>query len=506
VSKTLLKGKESDNQQKEVDRIKGKTIVLLISALLILATAFSFLTVTVTSVPEEAKSEYVVIIVIDGLRPDILREAETPNIDSLMAEGVYFTDARTVNLSATQVVNASLTTGSYPETHGIITEEYVDRVTWEIVELGKKPELLQGKTIFEVLSGAGMTSTVVLGKTKLSTGARGATTTLSPTIPDEVKGARYKYAIDDDVEKAFELKMEEDNIWANAGLQALEGKPDLTLIWLPNVDRAAHVYGPASDWYVKAIEHADSLVGEIIGKLQDLGIYENTAIILTADHGFTQTSPALLLSPGWTAEANTLAVLEDADIEHLALNVGGKAIWLYLKFPEDAQEAVNVLRDSGFVKEIYAGVAYENIQGVDGSLSALRVEHERSGDFLIQLGAGWSMNWPNYGQHGSIYPSCTRIPLVITGPGIKEGAVEASASIVDVAPTALYLLGVDPAGLEGQGNVLEEAVVPPLGPPGPRGERGPAGEPAPTGVLWTSFGISIIAILIAIYAVATRRR
>ena len=433
---------------------KKEKIVVLFSFLLLTAT-FSFSTgVTLAnSAPEEEKAEYVVIILIDGLRFDALAEAEIPNIDSLIGEGVNFINASTVNLAATQVVNASLTTGRHPEAHGIITEKYLDRDTWKTVSLEKKPELLGGKTIFEVLADEGMTSTVVLGKTKLSTGARGATTILSPTIPSEVKGARYVYEVDDNAEKAFELRMQEDEIWADAGLQALENKPDVTLIWLPNVDRTAHVNGPASLWYIKAIERADSLVGDIIEKLEDLGIYEETAIILTADHGFTQTTPEFLVP-------FPLGVLQDAGIEHLAIGVGGKAIWLYLKSDADNQEAVNALLASDFVKEIYASTKFKDTEGIAGSIFDLRVENERSGDFLIQLAPGWTEEYANWGQHGSIYTTDIHIPLVVTGPGIVAITSEADVNLVDIAPTALFLLGIDSAKLKGQGKVLPYWALP----------------------------------------------
>ena len=47
--------------------------------------------------------------------------------------------------------------------------------------------------------------------------------------------------------------------------------------------------------------------------------------------------------------------------------------------------------------------------------------------------------------------------LVMSGPGVKRGAEVASPTILDVAPTALALLGL-PAGEDFDGRVLAEAI------------------------------------------------
>jgi choline-sulfatase len=49
-------------------------------------------------------------------------------------------------------------------------------------------------------------------------------------------------------------------------------------------------------------------------------------------------------------------------------------------------------------------------------------------------------------QHGfALYQESVRIPLIVTGPGVPAGRVVTdNVSIVDVAPTALELLGVAP--------------------------------------------------------------
>ena len=62
-----------------------------------------------------------ILIVIDGMRPDALEPARTPNLCGLMEAGAYTLAARTVNPSITLPCHASLFLSLPPESHGIDT-------------------------------------------------------------------------------------------------------------------------------------------------------------------------------------------------------------------------------------------------------------------------------------------------------------------------------------------------------------------------------------------------
>ncbi len=61
--------------------------------------------------------------------------------------------------------------------------------------------------------------------------------------------------------------------------------PDITLIWLPGPDKAIHHYGPGSEEYRGELIYVDKQIGRFIERLQYLGIYEDTTLILVSDHG-----------------------------------------------------------------------------------------------------------------------------------------------------------------------------------------------------------------------------
>ncbi len=63
--------------------------------------------------------EKVLLIGVDGLRPDALLQAATPNIDSLMAEGVYSLEARTGAHTITGPGWSNIFTGVWENKHGV---------------------------------------------------------------------------------------------------------------------------------------------------------------------------------------------------------------------------------------------------------------------------------------------------------------------------------------------------------------------------------------------------
>ena len=62
----------------------------------------------------------VIVFVVDGLRPDAIIPADAPTLCRLRAEGVEFANAHAALPTVTRVNAATLVTGAYPGTHGIV--------------------------------------------------------------------------------------------------------------------------------------------------------------------------------------------------------------------------------------------------------------------------------------------------------------------------------------------------------------------------------------------------
>ena len=93
----------------------------------------------------------VLFVLVDGLGPDYLRLSDTPNLDRMIREGDY-REGPGVVPSVTNVNNASVATGSFPDEHGITSNYFFDRSQDKGVFM-ESPEFLLRPTILEKKPG-----------------------------------------------------------------------------------------------------------------------------------------------------------------------------------------------------------------------------------------------------------------------------------------------------------------------------------------------------------------
>jgi len=217
-------------------------VLVILAVLIILAVPMA------TAQPE---IKHVVIISIDGLRPDALDLADTPALDDLRAKGAYCPNAQTVKISRTLPSHASMLSGMIPEKHGIF---------WGLPYIGWPG--MNGPTLFNVAHEAGLSTAMVFGKEKLNY-------LVLPNSVDKLFGT-----------DAHDPEIKE---WAVEFIQS--GLPNVLFIHFPDVDRVGHDYGWMSPNQLHAVTFVDGLIGEIVAALESDGYLNNTLLIITADHG-----------------------------------------------------------------------------------------------------------------------------------------------------------------------------------------------------------------------------
>jgi arylsulfatase A-like enzyme len=75
---------------------------------------------------------------------------------------------------------------------------------------------------------------------------------------------------------------------------------------------------------------------------------------------------------------------------------------------------------------------------------------QRAADLVVFAAPGWDFGRTNRAGHGGIRASDLFVPLLLAGPGVPHGRLDA-ARTVDLVPTILKLLGRPvPADLDGQ--------------------------------------------------------
>ncbi len=211
----------------------------------------SIATATPTASPTpRPKAERVVIISIDGLRPDGLLRANIPRISELINGGASTFSARTILPSATLPAHASMVSGRCVSKHGILWNDLIPSA-----------EPLQGSTIFSIAKDAGLRTIMIVGKEKLVTLAR----------PGTVDIFRFVEGGD---EQIVQTALEE----SAAGFGVL-------FVHLILPDYFGHLEGWMSPAYLKGIGRDDTVVGTLVDGLRTFGLLENAIVILTADHG-----------------------------------------------------------------------------------------------------------------------------------------------------------------------------------------------------------------------------
>ena len=211
-------------------------------------------TPTSTPVPPPHATR-VLILSIDGLRPDIIPLAPMPNLMELMKSSAYTLNAQTVYPSVTLISHSSMLTGLCPSKHGVDWNDYIPENGYAI-----------GTDLFDVAHASGLQTAMFVGKQKL----------VQITEPSSVDV--YRYINDRDLVIADELI---NNFPEDFGV---------LFIHFPLVDGMGHAYGWMSPEQFSVAYRADEALGLILSELDVRNLRDETLVIITADHGGHDTT------------------------------------------------------------------------------------------------------------------------------------------------------------------------------------------------------------------------
>lgn len=204
--------------------------------------------------PGPPPDRHVVLITVDGLRPDAIAAAGARNIQSLLAQSAHTLNARTVNPPETLPSHVSMATGMLVAAHGVHHN----------VDLGGR---LAAPTIFSRVHDAGGRSALYFGKSKL-------TLLTGPGNADRVWGERGAVA----------------QIAARFAADFPHERFNFSWVHLPEPDGAGHAHGWMSEPYFSALREADAAVGVILQAISTSDVASRTAVILSTDHGGEKTT------------------------------------------------------------------------------------------------------------------------------------------------------------------------------------------------------------------------
>ncbi len=202
------------------------------------------------------------------------------------------------------------------------------------------------------------------------------------------------------------------------------------------------------------IEYVDTAIGEIIGALKTAGIYNNTLVIITAKHGESPIDPTRYVADGTDTPATLLGDL--IPYSESPLNTTGIGATeddvsvLWLKKGVNVDTAVQILeRDATEIGmgEILYGPTLAPNYNVGGLEPG---EDPRSPDIIVtpNIGVTYSNSTSMIGDHGGFAHDDTNVLLLVANPGFAAQTVSAETATIQVAPTILSALGLNPAALQ----------------------------------------------------------
>ncbi|MCM4170694.1 DUF4983 domain-containing protein [Arenibacter sp. TNZ] len=230
-------------------------------------------------IKKEASAKKVLIIGIDGCRPDGITAANTPNLDALMANGTYSLDARNTGITSSGPGWSSMFTGVWQDKHKVVDNSF---------------------------SGSDFTRYPHFFKYIKETYPEGRTVSVSQWHP-----------INDQISQGsvdITRNTEDSSVDVKNKAVAELGVEDLTALFVhfDDVDHAGHGTGFSigNPNYIQAIETVDVSIGALMEALRSRENYNNEewAILVSTDHGGIGTSHG-----GDSDEERTIFVIVSGD-------------------------------------------------------------------------------------------------------------------------------------------------------------------------------------------------
>lgn len=206
-------------------------------------------------------AKHVVVIGIDGLFPEGIRKAETPHFDELCGRGAWSFHARAVMPTSSSPNWASMIMGAGPEQHGVTSNDW-ERDKFDIAPIARGPE-----GIFPTMFGA-VRHERPDGAIGVFHDWDGFGRLVEQKACDAVEDADGP---DDAAQRAIAF-------WKSRG-------PTLMFVHFDHVDHAGHSEGWGSPAYLRSVEKADALIGQIVAAIKESKWDAETLVLVTADHG-----------------------------------------------------------------------------------------------------------------------------------------------------------------------------------------------------------------------------
>jgi hypothetical protein len=203
-------------------------------------------------------------------------------------------------------------------------------------------------------------------------------------------------------------------------------------------------------------QYVDASIGAFVNELKAQGLYDSTLIVITAKHGQSPIDPSRYVSQliNGTSPVTLLSnagYIPNSESTNNPTGIGpteDDVSLIWLKNSADTDAAVKILEDNASPAGIELGQIYY------GPSLALNyndpIVDPRTPDIIVtpNVGVTYSGSKSKLSEHGGFAHDDTNVILLLSNPSFHPEMVRSSVGTVQVAPTILKALGLNPSALD----------------------------------------------------------
>jgi phosphonoacetate hydrolase len=282
---------------------------------------------------QQSSSQRTVVIMFDGFGPDYLAESRMPVLGQWKRDGLY-KPVTGLMPSVTNINNASICCGVWPEVHGITGNSYFDEKRG-VEDYMESVDLLLAPTLFQRAAKHGVKSALLSSKAKTVTFLlRGAEIVLTAEEPTPEWVQRLG--------PAPSIYSSEINYWLlQAAIYVLRNRPDIGCLYVHTTDYPMHMWAPEKPESKEHLERLDELFGWAMKAAPD------AAFLVTADHGMNAKTRCYDLEKVCARRGVPLRKAFSAGRDRYVKHNRGcsGAAYIYLKSARDADKVREIVAE-----------------------------------------------------------------------------------------------------------------------------------------------------------------
>jgi predicted AlkP superfamily pyrophosphatase or phosphodiesterase len=405
------------------------------------------LAVAMSSAAVAAAERTVLLVMFDGFAPAMADATKTPNLDRIKVEGAWSRHFVPVYPTMSLPNHTSFVTGCWPERHGIVQNEFYDPDRAASYQHGDADWLAACEPVWAAAERQGVRAAALNFANRWDVKKKVAlASVINPHVP-------WEEAPSDDETLAKGLAL----------LKSSDVKrPRLIALYFRGPDHEAHVHGVTSSQALGEARKADAIVGKLMAEIKALPAERAATLVIGTDHGMIAVEPLVnlgrIMNRHWiyardAGDGGSAYIYLDKgeSIERVEKALGGYAhaftvhrrgtfpAYAHLGDSARVGDLMLVAKPPYYIAPSSSLPWYAHLMGMTWFWSDIFVPGELGG---LKASHGYDPAIPE--MHGVFYA---------WGAGVVKGKEIASLDIIDVHPTVMSLLGLQP------GNPVDGKVV-----------------------------------------------